>query len=215
MSTAEEPATEAELSRVDQRLRDALPPSTLPMRTAISIVETVLSEARAFRSSYIFGNPSGVVAVFDENCKLLAVGSVECGTIISMPPKTDDLARSARWASVPAAKLKALTGGHDLHETSSNLWMGLPQRLALITSDWLFKRGLQIQGAAKVDGLGFVATQLRNDTKFECQLIDMALSAAGFIRRDWPAGFVNLDGRKYAVARPGWVTYMKANDELQ
>ena len=178
--------------------------------TAISIVETLISEARAFRSTYLFGNPSGVAAVFDQSCKLLVVGSVECGTIISMPQGD---VRAARWASVPAAKLKALTGGHPLYETSDSLWAGLPQRAALMASDWLWRRGLQIQGAARVDGLGYVATQLKCDTRFECQLMDMALSAAGFIRREWPAGFI--DGRKYAFASPGWVTYVKADDDVE
>lgn len=175
------------------------------LATATSIVQTLLSEAQAFRSAYLFGSPSGVVAVFDEEAELIVVGDVQCG-IIQMP--TTD-ARARRWASLPAAKVKALISGHHLYETTGQL-VGFAHRAALIVSDWLLQRGLQIQGAVRVDGLGYVAAQLRNDTKFECQLIDMALSAAGFIRRDWPAGYV--EGRKYAFAGPGWVTYVKADE---
>ena len=155
---------------------------------------------RAFRSLYLF-SPSGVAAVFDEGGALLAVGDVQLGAI----PTSDT--RAATWAAAPAAKLRALLGGYELYEGGRVL--GVPQRLMLRASGWATARGLQLQGVVRVEGLGFVATQLRHDTKFDVQLLDMSLSAAGFIRRDWPAGFTET---KYVFASPGWATYIRAEE---
>ena len=175
------------------------------LASASLIIETLLSEAKAFRSMWRFSSPHGRVAVFDPSGELLMVGDVELGAL----PVHD--ARAARLAAVPAAKLKALMAGHSLYETSGAWPLGVPQLVLSTLGAWVSGQGLQIQGAVKVDGLGYVATQLKMlDTRFEVQLLDMALSAAGFIRRDWPAGF--LDGRKYAFAAPGWVEYHKAEE---
>ena len=164
------------------------------LATATSIVQTLLSEAQAFRSAYLFGSPSGVVAVFDEEAELIVVGDVQCG-IIQMP--TTD-ARARRWASLPAAKVKALISGHHLYETTGQL-VGFAHRAALIVSDWLLQRGLQIQGAVRVDGPGYVAAQLGMTPS-----LSVNLSTWHSARRVSSARLACWlrEGRKYAFADP-------------
>ena len=205
-ASAAEPTAAAAEPTAAQSTAAAEP--TAAQSTATLIVETLLSEARAFRSLYLFG-PSGVAACFDESGALLVAGDVELGVI----PASDE--RAAAWAAAPAAKLSALMGGYELYEGGGLMGyeagslLGVPQWLLLSASGWLTQRGLQQQGVVKVEGLGFVATHLRHDTKFDVQLLDMSLSAAGYIRRDWPVGFTE---RKYVFATPGWATYVRAEE---